>query len=195
MDYSPRNALLGRHGQLLPCIGFPSWSFDDWAQFELDTLEDIFKRSDWQERALKPALSSILAPALCAVYASYEDDKSISNLEDDRIIWDRHYTLKDLSSIEVKIHGADSPTSSSDSFFLPITDDRERPRSPELLYPPIANIAEIKEKLPRRVTPEDLRQSSCLDTKPSDNETTSSSLDEKWRLNWPREELNTLNED
>ena len=48
---------------------FPSWSFDDWAQFELDTLEDIFKRSDgWQERALKPALSSILAPALCAVY-------------------------------------------------------------------------------------------------------------------------------
>ena len=47
---------------------FPSWSFDDLAQFELDTLEDIFKRSDWQDRALKPALSSILAPALCAVY-------------------------------------------------------------------------------------------------------------------------------
>ena len=47
---------------------FPSWSFADWAQFELDTLEDIFKRSDWQERALKPALSSIFAPALCAVY-------------------------------------------------------------------------------------------------------------------------------
>ena len=50
---------------------FPSWSFDDWAQFELDTLEDIFKRSDWQERALKPALSSILAPALCAVYGKH----------------------------------------------------------------------------------------------------------------------------
>ena len=49
-------------------IRFPSWSFDDLAQFELDTLEDIFKRSDWQDRALKPALSSILAPALCAVY-------------------------------------------------------------------------------------------------------------------------------
>ncbi|XP_020628165.1 uncharacterized protein LOC110065376 [Orbicella faveolata] len=126
---------------------FPSWSFADWAQFELDTLEDIFKRSDWQERALKPALSSILAPALCAVYASYED-KSISNLEDDHVIWDRHYTLKDLSSIEVKIQRADSPTSSRNSFFLPIGDDRERPRSPELLYPPIANIAEIKEKLP-----------------------------------------------
>ena len=29
------------------------------------------------------------------------------------------------------------------SFFLPIGDDRERPRSPELLYPPIANIAEV----------------------------------------------------
>ena len=50
---------------------FPSWSFEDWAQFELDTLEDIFKRSDWQERALKPALSSILAPALCAVYGKH----------------------------------------------------------------------------------------------------------------------------
>ena len=50
---------------------FPSWSFADWAQFELDTLEDIFKRSDWQERALKPALSSILAPALCAVYGEH----------------------------------------------------------------------------------------------------------------------------
>ena len=49
-------------------IRFPTWSFDDLAQFELDTLEDIFKRSDWQDRALKPALSSILAPALCAVY-------------------------------------------------------------------------------------------------------------------------------
>lgn len=58
--------------QLIDCYGvcrFPSWSFEDWAQFELDTLEDIFKRSDgWQERSLKPALSSILAPALCAVY-------------------------------------------------------------------------------------------------------------------------------
>ena len=52
---------------------FPSWSFADWAQFELDTLEDIFKRSDWQERALKPALSSILAPALCAVYGKHSN--------------------------------------------------------------------------------------------------------------------------
>lgn len=128
-------------------LRFPSWSFEDWAQFELDTLEDIFKRSDWQERALKPALSSLLAPALCAVYASY-DDKEISNLEDDRVIWDRQYTLKDLSSIEVKIQRADSPTSPNESFFLPITDDCERSRSPELLYPPIANIVEIKEKLP-----------------------------------------------
>lgn len=130
-------------------FSFPSWSFNDWAQFELDTLEDIFKRSDWQERALKPALSSILAPALCAVYASYEDDKPNSNIQDDHVIWDRHYTLKDLSCIEVKIQSAaESPTSLSGNFFVPITDDRERSRSPELLYPPIANIAEIKERLP-----------------------------------------------
>lgn len=26
--------------------------------------------------------------------ASYEDDKSISSLPDDHVIWDRHYTLK-----------------------------------------------------------------------------------------------------
>ena len=113
--------------------------------------------------------------------ASY-DDKEISNLEDDRVIWDRQYTLKvgtvktllfkvlirnisrnvsysnlnetgnnkyqffspqDLSSIEVKIQRADSPTSPNESFFLPITDDCERSRSPELLYPPIANIVEV----------------------------------------------------
>lgn len=43
----------------------------------------------------------------------------------------------------MKIQRADSPTSSRNSFFLPIGDDRERPRSPELLYPPIANIAEV----------------------------------------------------
>ncbi|XP_074626761.1 uncharacterized protein LOC141884783 isoform X1 [Acropora palmata] len=123
---------------------FPSWSFEDWAQFELDTLEDIFKRSDgWQETTLKPALSCILAPALCAVYTSYDDEKSIQNLQDDQVIWDRHYTLKDLSRIEVKIQSADSQ-----NCFLPITDERERSRSPELLYPPIANIAEIKERLP-----------------------------------------------
>ena len=51
--------------------------------------------------------------------------------------------LQDLSSIEVKIQRADSPTSSRNNFFLPIGDDRERLRSPELLYPPIANIAEV----------------------------------------------------
>lgn len=133
----------------VPPFRFPSWSFEDWAQFELDTLEDIFKRSDgWQERSLKPALSSILAPALCAVYASYEDDKSISSLPDDHVIWDRHYTLKDLSSIEVKIQSADSPTTLRENFFVPISDEQGRSRSPELLYPPIANIAEIKERLP-----------------------------------------------
>lgn len=146
MDYSPRRALCPNQTQLFPCIGFPSWSFEDWAQFELDTLEDIFKRSDWQERALKPALSSILAPALCAVYATYGDNE-ISNLDDDRVVWDRQYTLKDLSSIKVKIQRADSPSSPSDSFFFPITDDHERSRSLELLYPPIANIVETKEKL------------------------------------------------
>jgi len=147
MEYSARSVLAGRRGYIFPSVGFPSWTFDDWAQFELDTLEDIFKRSDgWQERALKPALSSILAPALCAVYASYEDAKS--NFHDDHVIWDRHYTLKDLSSIEVKIQSADSPTSFSEKFFVPINDERERSRSPELLYPPIANIAEIKERLP-----------------------------------------------
>lgn len=43
----------------------------------------------------------------------------------------------------MKIQRADSPTSPRDNFFLPIGDDRERPRSPELLYPPIANIAEV----------------------------------------------------
>ena len=51
--------------------------------------------------------------------------------------------LQDLSSIEVKIQRADSPTSPRNNFFLPIGDDRERPRSPELLYPPIANITEV----------------------------------------------------
>ncbi|KAM7443226.1 hypothetical protein ABFA07_008028 [Porites harrisoni] len=127
---------------------FPSWSFDDLAQFELDTLEDIFKRSDWQDRALKPALSSILAPALCAVYASYEDEKPLCNFQEDHIVWDRHYTLKDLSRIEVKIQSVESPTSLSGNFFVPITEDKERCRSPELLYPPIANIAETKERLP-----------------------------------------------
>ncbi|KAK2556545.1 hypothetical protein P5673_021454, partial [Acropora cervicornis] len=105
---------------------FPSWSFEDWSQFELDTLEDIFKRSDgWQETTLKPALSCILAPALCAVYS-----KAV-------------FINIDLSRIEVKIQSADSQ-----NCFLPITDERERSRSPELLYPPIANIAEIKERLP-----------------------------------------------
>ena len=51
--------------------------------------------------------------------------------------------LQDLSSIEVKIQRADSPTSPRNNVFLPIGDDRERPRSPELLYPPIANITEV----------------------------------------------------
>ena len=51
--------------------------------------------------------------------------------------------LQDLSRIEVKIQRADSPTSQRNNFFLPIGDDRERPRSPELLYPPTANITEV----------------------------------------------------
>ena len=45
---------------------------------------------------------------------------------------------QDFSRIEVKIQSADS-----ENCFLPITDERERSRSPELLYPPIANIAEV----------------------------------------------------
>lgn len=137
MEHSSRRSLVGQQR-------LPSWSFEDWAQFELDTLEDIFKRSDgWQERSLKPALSCILAPALCAVYAAYEDEKPIESIQDDHVIWDRHYTLKDLSSIEVKIQSADN-----ENYFLPIADERERSRSPELLYPPIANITETKERLP-----------------------------------------------
>ena len=49
---------------------------------------------------------------------------------------------QDLSRIEVKIQSVESPTSLSGNFFVPIT-DKERCRSPELLYPPIANIAEV----------------------------------------------------
>ena len=51
--------------------------------------------------------------------------------------------LQDLSSIEVKIQRADSPKAPPNNFFLPIGDDCERSRSPELLYPPIANITEV----------------------------------------------------
>ena len=50
---------------------------------------------------------------------------------------------QDLSRIEVKIQSVESPTSLSGNFFVPITEDKERCRSPELLYPPIANIAEV----------------------------------------------------
>ena len=51
---------------------------------------------------------------------------------------DAYHFYQDLSRIEVKIQSADSQ-----NCFLPITDERERSRSPELLYPPIANIAEV----------------------------------------------------
>ena len=51
---------------------------------------------------------------------------------------------QDLSChVEVKIQSVESPTSLSGNFFVPITEDKERCRSPELLYPPIANIAEV----------------------------------------------------
>ena len=53
------------------------------------------------------------------------------------------YSLWDLSRIEVKIQSVESPTSLSGNFFVPITEDKERCRSPALLYPPIANIAEV----------------------------------------------------
>ena len=50
---------------------------------------------------------------------------------------------QDLSRIEVKTQRVESPTSLSGNFFVPVTEDKERCRSPELLYPPIANIAEV----------------------------------------------------
>ena len=54
---------------------------------------------------------------------------------------DAYHFYQDLSRIEVKIQSADSQ-----NCFLPITDERERSRSPELLYPPIANIAEVSKR-------------------------------------------------
>ena len=37
---------------------------------ELDALEDIFKENG-RENALKPVLSTILTPGLCAIYSEY----------------------------------------------------------------------------------------------------------------------------
>lgn len=40
------------------------------SHFELDCLEDIFKENG-REGALKPVLSTILTPGLCAIYSKY----------------------------------------------------------------------------------------------------------------------------
>ncbi|XP_032232601.1 uncharacterized protein LOC5507985 isoform X1 [Nematostella vectensis] len=136
---------------------FPSfrWSYD--SQGELDALEDIFKAPDWDEPALKPALSCILAPALCAVYGNSKEwlaDDGSSECGDD--------SSKELSCIQVNIESVeeDEPT----RFFFDEDDDedeycgstssssslspRPRPRSPELLYPPIPTLTAVKERLP-----------------------------------------------
>ncbi|XP_031560418.1 uncharacterized protein LOC116296530 isoform X2 [Actinia tenebrosa] len=129
------------------------WSYDN--QGELDALEDIFKAPDWNEPALKPALSCILAPALCAVYGATKDGMNASSRE----------AVKELSCIQVNIESVEEVPS---GFFFDDDDDDEvfykddlsfsssssspsntrRPRSPELLYPPIPTLTAVKERLP-----------------------------------------------
>ncbi|KXJ19789.1 uncharacterized protein LOC110251537 isoform X2 [Exaiptasia diaphana] len=139
------------------------WSYDN--QGELDALEDIFKAPDWNEPALKPALSCILAPALCAVYGATKDGMVPVGTQREL----HREAEKELSCIQVNIESVDEDEGTR--FFFDDDDDddlfysnelsysspssspsspsnKSRPRSPELLYPPVPTLTAVKERLP-----------------------------------------------